>query len=471
MLVRDSNKAGTSQVSVIDFSGGVNLADSPYSLKQNQLVTMQNWQFAPTGAGIELRDGAKVMTTNLGTSVPLYSKVNLLGVDDDGDVLFSVGQGVYSSTTGGVVTVLGDLSSDSIPVIEPWGDPLTGHLTASGGNLQYLLSGTVSTVATSPDCDIVSKIGGRVVISGDDGARVFFSGVGDHENWIIDSDMWTDADALWVDIGYKSGGKISAITKIDKDLVIFKTDGIVYRLTGDYPDWHIFEVGHNVKNIGRFSAKQFGNDVVFVDENYGIHKLSLISDFGDMKVSQYGREVNTQFLKEVGDGATVWNVMCRGELWVKPADGSKKVFVHSSVYGGWGIYTFPLEPISVLSAGRTVYLSMRGNVTTAGGNLIYTLDPSTYSEAGVAIQASLTLRPLPVNTGETLLKKSTITVAGSGNVTYSVNGHNFITSESVSGAETLLSFQNFISDDVRMSIGATGGKTQLNKVSVEFVEI
>ena len=475
MLTRDSHNPDlqiqqkTSTVTISDFSGGVNLADSPLSLKPNQLIEMTNWQYAPTGSGIEVRDGAKLMTTNVGSAVPLYSKVELLGSDDTG-ILFSTGGAAYSSTTAGVVSSIGALTGESVPVIEPWGDPLTGYLTASGGKLQYILSGEISTVDTSPDCDIVSKIGGRVVISGSDGARVYFSGIGDHTNWVIDSDTWTDADALWVDIGYKSGGNISALTKIDKDLVIFKTDGIVYKLTGDYPDWHIFEVGHNVKNVNPFSAVQYGNDVVFIDEHYGIHMLSLISDFGDMKVSRFGREVNTQFLKELGNGARVWNVMSRGELWAKPANGSKKIYVYNSVSNCWGIFTFPLEPISVLSAGREVYLSMQGTVSKGGGNLIYTLDHDTVTEVGTAISASLTLRPIHSDCGRVLLNRSVVSVDGSGAVTLSANDHALVSSKTVDGAGRFLSHQVIMGDDVRMSVDATG-KVQLNKVSVEYVEV
>jgi len=171
VLTRDSHNPDlqiqqkTSTVTISDFSGGVNLADSPLSLKPNQLIEMTNWQYAPTGSGIEVRDGAKLMTTNVGSAVPLYSKVELLGSDDTG-ILFSTGGAAYSSTTAGVVSSIGALTGESVPVIEPWGDPLTGYLTASGGKLQYILSGEISTVDTSPDCDIVSKIGGRVVISG-----------------------------------------------------------------------------------------------------------------------------------------------------------------------------------------------------------------------------------------------------------------------------------------------------------------
>lgn len=475
MLTRDSHNPDLQiqqkekNLTLADFSGGLNLTDSVYTLRENQLVEFYNFQFPEKGAAVEVRDGAKVMTTNVGTAIPLYSYVSLLG-SDEGGVLFSSTGAAYRSTAEGTVSALGGLTGDVSPVIESWGDPQTGYLVASGGKLQYLLGSEITTLEDSPECDTVSKIGGRVVISGADGARVYFSGLGDETNWTIDSDTWTDMDALWVDIGYKSGGRISAITKIDKDLIIFKTDGIVYKLTGDYPDWHIFEVGHRVKNMNRFSATQFGNDVVFVDESYGIHMLSAISEFGDMRISQFGREVNTQFLKEMGDGAAVWNIPSRGELWVKPQLGSKNVFVYNTLHKAWGIFTFPLEVASVLSYGRTVYLALKGVVSNGGGNLIYTLDKNTKNDYGHAITASLTLRPIPCTVGENKLVRSAVSVKGTGEVSYSVNDH-LMKGKTIDGTDRLLSYQNMKSDDLRLRVWATGGDVQVNQISVDYVEI
>lgn len=475
MLTRDSHNPDLQiqqkekNITLGDFSGGLNLTDSVYTLRENQLVEFYNFQFPEEGAAVEVRDGAKVMTTNVGTSIPLYSYVSLLG-SDEGGILFSSTGAAYRSTAEGTVSTLGGLTGDVSPVIESWGDPQTGYLMASGGKLQYLLGSEITTMEDSPECDTVSKIGGRVVISGADGARVYFSGLGDETNWTIDSDTWTDMDALWVDIGYKSGGRISAITKIDKDLIIFKTDGIVYKLTGDYPDWHIFEVGHRVKNMNRFSATQFGNDVVFVDESYGIHMLSSISEFGDMRISQFGREVNTQFLKEMGDGAAVWNIPSRGELWVKPKLESKNVFVYNTLHKAWGIFTFPLEVASVLSYGRTVYLALKGVVSNGGGNLIYTLDKNTKADYGHAITASLTLRPIPCTVGENKLVHSAVSVKGTGEVSYSVNGH-LMNGKTIDGTDRLLSYQIMKSDDLRLRVWATGGDVQVNQISVDYVEI
>ena len=225
-----------------------------------------------------------------------------------------------------------------------------------------------------------------------------------------------------------------------------------------------------MKNMNRFSATQFGNDVVFIDESYGIHMLSAISEFGDMRVSQFGREVNPQFLKAMGDGASVWNVPCRGELWLKPALGAKDVYVYNSLHKAWGIFSFPLEVASVLSYGRTVYLALKGVVSNGGGNLIYTLDGSVNTDYGLPITASLTMRPLPNTSGTNLLKKAAAYVDGSGSVSCSANGHTLM-EMAVSGPGKMVSYQGILEDDIRLRLDTGGGKIRVNQVSVDFVEV
>lgn len=51
-----SPRQKTDLVVAVDFSGGLNLADNPLGLKQNELLEAVNFQYAPTGAAIETRD-------------------------------------------------------------------------------------------------------------------------------------------------------------------------------------------------------------------------------------------------------------------------------------------------------------------------------------------------------------------------------------------------------------------------------
>ena len=296
-----------------------------------------------------------------------------------------------------------------------------------------------------------------------------FSGLGDHENWNIDGESWTDLDALWIDIGYKSGGNINAVTKVNKDIVIFKTDGVVYRMTGDFPDWKVFEVGHGVRNISSQTATQLANDVVFLDESFGIYLVSSVNEYGDIRVVEFGREVNSDLLKHLGPGAAIWNLPGRAEVWFKPDAGKKFVYVWNTVHNAWTVFRFPLEPMSAMSRGRTAYVGFRGEALTGGGNVIYKLDRGVDTEFGQKIAASMKLRPVPSQLGKILVKRSVCDVYGPATVTYGVNGVDLLT-KMTDGYARLQSYQNIMADHVSLHV-STEGKCEVRQLSADVVEV
>ena len=467
---RNEGQAVTSTVTVNDFSGGLNLADNPSLLQNNQLLAASNFQYTPTGGRLETRDGVSIAVRTDGPYPPLSSGSYILDVSG-GKVLYANSGRLYNDTPDGGVSAgpIDLLSTSSPPVSVRWGDPDVGTLIASGGKLQYFIGGVLSEIADSPDCSFVSRLSGRVVIAGTTGSRIYLSGLGDHENWDIESDTWTDLDALWIDIGYKSAGNINAITKVNKDLVIFKSDGVVYRMTGDYPDWKVFEVGHGVKNISSQTATQLANDVVFLDESFGIYLVSAVNEFGDIRVVEFGREVNSDLLKHLGGGAAIWNLPGRAEVWIKPATGKKFVYVYNTIHKAWTTFTFPLEPASAMTSGRTTYLALKGEAINGSGNVIYTLDRDTDTEFGSKIAARLDLRPVPSKLGNVLLRQSVCDVDGSATVTFGVNGEDLLTDTS-DGYLRLLSYQRDIADQMYFHIDVEG-KCTIDQLSADVVEV
>lgn len=467
---RNEGQAVTSTVTVNDFSGGVNLADNPSLLQNNQLLAASNFQYTPTGGRIETRDGVSVAVRTDGPYPPLSSGSYILDASG-GKVLYANSGRLYNDTPNGGVSAgpIDLLSTSTPPVSVRWGDPDVGTLIASGGKLQYFIGGVLSEIADSPDCSFVSRISGRVVVAGTTGSRIYFSGLGDHENWDIEGDTWTDLDALWIDIGYKSAGNINAITKVNKDLVIFKSDGVVYRMTGDYPDWKVFEVGHGVKNISSQTATQLANDVVFLDESFGIYLVSAVNEFGDIRVVEFGREINSDLLKHLGTGAAIWNLPGRAEVWIKPATGKKFVYVYNTIHKAWTTFTFPLEPTSAMTSGRTTYLALKGEAIDGSGNVIYTLDRDTDTEFGSKIAARLELRPVPSQLGNVLLRQSACDVDGSATVTFGVNGEDLLT-DTADGYLRLLSYQRDMADQMYFHVDVEG-KCTIDHLSADVVEV
>ena len=368
------------------------------------------------------------------------------------------------------ILLRGTLSGGSIPQATTWGDPPVDLLIVSGGKLQCWDGSTLTTVDDSPTCDIVSKGGGRVIVASTLSDRISMSGVGDYTDWQFNGEGWTAMNAIWVDIGYKSGGNITSIATLNKDVVVFKADGVCYRIVGAYPDWSVVEIGRNITNINRFTVVQESNDVFFLDRHFGIHSIGSVAEYGDVKVSKFGKQINLMLSQEIGDGARLWNVPSRTELWVKPDDGFKWVYVLNLITGAWTVFSFPLEPVSVFSLGSTTYLSMKGEAELNPNGFVYTMDRSVDADFGtVPIRGELQLRPL-VGGGSTLIKKCVFDLDGTGDVDVDVNG-NVIASTVLSGTERLKTRQILFDDEMRLRLVSNEGRTRIRQIVVDMVQI
>lgn len=346
-----------------------------------------------------------------------------------------------------------------------------GVLIASGGKLQYYDGVTLSTVDSSPDCDVVTKKDGRVVIGSSANDRIYFSGIGDHENWKIEGEDWTESDAVWIDVGNRSGGHTNALVMLNRDLIVFKTDGVAYRIVGSFPDWQVQEIGRNLTNINRFTAVQEGNDIFFVDRNYGIHSLTSVAEYGDIKVSRMGRNINEALVRELGSEARLWSVRSRGEIWVKPDAGSKKVYVYNLTFGGWTIFTFPLEIVSCQSIGAMVHLSLVGEDGLNPNGFVYAMDRNVSRDFETeSIDASLVARPISSAGDAVLLKKLDVSLDGDANAAVDVNGIGMI-GFTLNGMQRKATRQMMAAPELYVRIQSSDGRMKVRQAVVEYVDL
>ena len=420
-FLRDSHAGGiqgTQRQSVSDFSGGLNLADPPLQLKKNQLLEATNWQYSDTGDGIETRDplipNASLVSPGFrATFLPpldgvllvvvdgsLYSFPSLLKEYSPG--LFSCADftwmrlGVWNCSLVGVhfndpcdaflggrsldfpvnynpalysPDYVGDMTGELEPIGAMWGDSAPDLLIASGGKLQvYRYSGNLETMEDSPVCTYVTKRDGRVLVNDlEHSSRLVLSGVGDPANWkdAQDADDWIESDSIWIDVGYKSGGGISSIATLSKDMIVWKDNGTVYRLTGSYPDWAVYEIGRNVWNLNPYCPLEAGGDLYFPDRFYGFSSIETVIQYGEMRAGTVGYEVNKVLSSEMDIDARMWAVPSRGEVWVKTNLGSRAVYVYKLRLRAWTVFEFPAEIMGAVSVGNLTYVSLAaGNCPT-----------------------------------------------------------------------------------------------------------
>ena len=425
MLTKDSHNPDlqiqqrTQTTTIRDFTGGLNLSDPPLLLKENQLLEATNWQYSQTGDGLETRDPVlfnATVTDGNGVRATFLQPIDGVLFSVDGQKLYTYPSllrdyeaallrcsdftwmriGVWNCALVGdhyehtcdeytgtpsweypiiydqslyVGTYIGDMTGGYEPIATMWGDSSPELLIASGGKLQLCrYGGILETMEDSPDCTYVTKRDGRAMVNDlEYPSRLVFSGVGDASNWKSEGeDGWTEADSVWIDVGYKSGGGISSVATLSKDLIVWKTNGTAHRLTGSYPDWAVYEIGSNVWNANPYCPLEVGGDLFFPDTFFGFSSIQTVIQYGEMRAGQVGYEVNKTISSEMDVDARMWSVPSRGEIWMKTKLSADYVYVYNLKHRAWTKFVFPLEVMGAVSVGTVTYVSLAGSVADGG---------------------------------------------------------------------------------------------------------
>lgn len=116
-------------------------------------------------------------------------------------------------------------------------------------------------------------------------SSLYYSGVGDFYNWSWDS----IGDALFTEVGYKDGGKIIYAAIVLDSIIVFKDNGNIYRLYGNYPNWIVTKLGEIDKLTTRIII--CGSEIIFGSLS-GIKKIGVTEYYGDFFLSDYQKNIH-----------------------------------------------------------------------------------------------------------------------------------------------------------------------------------
>lgn len=116
---------------------------------------------------------------------------------------------------------------------------------------------------------------GRVGVLSDN--QLIFSAIGEFNNFTYDK----ESDALFIDIGYKEGGNYIDVVN-GYDLIVFKSNGKIYRLANSYPDWVVNTIANIEPLIS--NVKQGGSSILF-GTNTGVKEVNTSNIYGDYLVN------------------------------------------------------------------------------------------------------------------------------------------------------------------------------------------
>lgn len=365
-----------------DYSGGMNTAMPPELIAENEAVLIRNYEY----------DYNRLRTRG-GTSAPLVS------VDEDirnfyydaateAYLLFGYGSNpnVYLAYIGKPAELVGQLTGDERPVCCKFDACI---YIASGNKLQYFDYEQLYTVESSKLCDNVFERFGRLVTThrGDD--NLYYSATGDAKSesaWTDDSNV--DSSSKWLEVGYKDDGDIITCKPMANDLLVFKTNGRIYSVSGEYPAWNVSQVGEksHAEDIQK-SIEIVGDSVAFITAN-GIRSVDTVQTYGNFTMNEVGYKFNNTLAKKIF-GPMCWNIVSKRQFIIMPnslADNRKTLFVYQyNMQAGYEVeFPFDIDDMAETSNG----------VILLSGNSLYRWSFEYDTDNGQPIKTELVTRRL-----------------------------------------------------------------------------
>lgn len=285
-------------------------------------------------------------------------------------------------------SLIGPLTGNHKPQYHAYGGDI---LIASGGKLQVISGvGTLTTIDTSPTCEIVNSNSGRVLASSIYGHRLYWSAIGDYNTWNLGTgttkvDLNDSSTGQWVDVGYKDNGTITAVDFLTKSIIVYKDYGKVYQVVGS-PDTGDLAV-YPLSQTGYCSGSAISVD----DRSYylgtgGFLSFMPTNTYADIQPFETGLNINSFLLKNIDSSCEMYHIPTRKQLWIKPKTGNR-VFIYHYIQryqDGRGVFTsrdFTYNLNGVVDLDGTVYVNY--------GNKIGVLDDTIDTDDGVQIKTSI----------------------------------------------------------------------------------
>lgn len=269
-----------------DFTGGLNLEQSPYVIGDNECIICQN--FIIDRFGLQRRKGFVRIDTIPSEQAFIIEAYPISSYTNKFVLAYSNGDIWIYDVSNKSKVFIGNISLNVSPKFAEFGNYVC---VAHGASLKLIDLSTLQLIDTGSTKAVdVMTLFGRVVICGND--EVWFSGVGDPLMW--DSNYAANP-AMYFQIGYKDGGEIIGMTNFLSDIFVFKTTGL-FRMHGFLPDISVYLVSHKRTTMSNTSYINFGNEVVSFDQE-GLYQVSSAFTYGDLIIDSIDGKVKN-FLKQ-----------------------------------------------------------------------------------------------------------------------------------------------------------------------------
>ena len=381
--MRKASKQANVQTLSLKFDGGLNYADAPANIDDNELTGALNIIYNQMGVP-ETRPGTTVLTTVTPTGTADSPLVKGYYYEKSSTTAYHIGiceSTIYSKNGTGWTTVGSLAVTDAIPSMITYNSKL---IIADGGTNLMSWDGTTfsATLTDGLSADAITSIKGRIVANSTTSPDlVTLSGLNDET-------MWDTADetnpALAFRAGFGDNMSVVGFEVFGDDLLIFKrgeSEKKVYRLNTSDPtvtNWYVAEqTSNNSMQNAHCSVAAF-NNIYFVDDD-GFKSLKGVTEYGDLQVDFTGAKINRYFNN--ANNATcdeVTFIPKYNSVWFLTRDQAICFFLLKNGKTAFTNLQFKCGRIrSVYQADNTVYLC-------GDDGYLYKLDDSVSTDAVIS---------------------------------------------------------------------------------------
>lgn len=374
-----AKKVGKSQriqtVSLVDLTGGMNVAKSSEFLKENECVNLENFEFDIEGDKLRTRRGLGSPLFSFNSAITyIYNDYEM-----NDFFIFLKNKNIYRYEFGKQPQLIGKLNGDSErPTCTKFGGNV---LIASGDKLQKYDYQNLSTIDQSPNADIVFSRSGRVVVSKSGQDLLIYSAIGDETDWHENSN--DDSARKDVNVGYKDGGDILGVAELATDLLVFKSNGLIYTVQNEPSDWNIMQLGSKSDFISRHACTNVGKDVVFMSTT-GLKSYATSMTYSNFEPKDIGEKCNP-YIKRRVDNPFIFDLRRSKQLMVS-GDSRKTVYVYHYSLKAFSKWVFPYDVTSICENRFHTLVSMNENDSSGK---IYELSWQNTSDNGIPIEQEI----------------------------------------------------------------------------------
>lgn len=347
-------------------------------IAMNEMQSCQNLWFIANQRSLSPRGGISAPIVNVGEEV----KSTYYDIDTNTLLVFANSGSIYRVVSMESAELIGRLTGNAAPVCAKFQDKVW---IASGDKLQYYdfaTTDSISTVMTSPVCDIVFQRFSRLCVSQTGLDRITYSAVGDGTVWTSDDN--DESTSQWVDVGYGDSGDIIAVAPLASDLMIIKNNGMIYQLTGDadISSWAIYRIATETDAVGRQAAIPVGNDVIFVSRG-GLKTLQTTMDYGNIATQDIGEKFNI-LVRTSQYEPKLFHLRRRKLLLIRPTADWKNLIAYNYAVGAATTLKFAMPIVDIVET--------LDKVVVASGNSLYELSEESLSDNGEPIDFAMRMK-------------------------------------------------------------------------------